>query len=122
MILALQVGIGVTGGLISYVFGVVIGRMNERARWLRPRQTTDLDDAVEQTLGQYVPSAVQRIDATTAVMRLFAATGVDPFTPVPWPPARPVRRWGHLAAMAVGVLAFVGLALLLLLWTGPPNY
>lgn len=49
------------------------------------QKTTELDDAVERVLAQYIPDAMWRIEASHRVCGLIAAAGVDVFTQVPEP-------------------------------------
>lgn len=46
---------------------------------------TELDDAVEQVLGRYIPDSLWRIKARNEVIALVAAVGLDVFAAVPAP-------------------------------------
>jgi hypothetical protein len=44
--------------------------------------STELDDAVEQVLGRYIPDTLDRIAARNEICGLLAAAGLDVYTQV----------------------------------------
>lgn len=54
------------------------------------QRMTELDDAIEQVLGDYIPDALWRTQARNRVCRLIAEAGYDVYAPVAEPADLPV--------------------------------
>lgn len=65
------------------------------------QRTTELDDAIEQVLDQYIPDTLWRIEARNRVCSLIAAAGFDVFAQVPEPDdMRPASAGGPCSSAA----------------------